>query len=83
MSPLGEWEDWIFSPEMDNAIKFGYKFEIKHGYTFKQGVIFDKYIVDLYKQRLQYSKADAMNFIAKLLMNSLYGRFGMVDNFTP
>jgi hypothetical protein len=22
-----------------------------------------------------------MNFIAKILLNSLYGRFGMVDNF--
>jgi hypothetical protein len=26
----------IFSPEMDNAIKFGYKFEILWGYTFEK-----------------------------------------------
>jgi hypothetical protein len=35
----------------------------------------------MYNLRLQYPKSDPMNFIAKLLMNSLYGRFGMDDNF--
>jgi len=29
MSPLGEWEDIIFSDEMDNATNLGYQFEIK------------------------------------------------------
>jgi len=31
--------------------------------------------------RLDYPKSDPMNYIAKILMNSLYGRFGMNDNF--
>jgi hypothetical protein len=30
---------------------------------------------------LNYSKDDPLNFIAKILLNSLYGRFGMDDNF--
>ena len=34
----------------------------------------------MYKLRLEYSKSDPMNLIAKLLMNSLYGRFGMDTN---
>jgi len=29
---LGTWEGWIFSEEMDNAIKYGYTFEILRGY---------------------------------------------------
>jgi hypothetical protein len=29
-----------------------------------------------------YPSTDPMNFIAKILLNSLYGRFGMDDNFT-
>lgn len=29
MAPLGTWSDMLFSVEMDNAIKFGYKFDIK------------------------------------------------------
>jgi hypothetical protein len=30
---------------------------------------------------LNYSKSDPLNYIAKILLNSLYGRFGMDDNF--
>ena len=66
---------------MDNAIKFGYKFNIIKGYTFNKGKPFNKFIEDLYLLRLHYPKSDPMNYIAKLFMNSLYGRFGMYDNF--
>ena len=66
---------------MDNAIKFGYKFKIIKGYTFNKGKLFNKIIEDLYLLRLNYPKSDPMNYIAKLFMNSLYGRFSMNDNF--
>ena len=82
VAPLGTWEGMIFSKEMDNAIKYGYKFEILRGYTFNQAIVFDKYINELYTLRLIYPKSDPMNYIAKLLMNSLYGRYGMSDKFT-
>lgn len=74
---LGTWEGWIFSEEMDNAVKYGYTFEILKGYQFKKGYIFKEYISNMYNLRLQYPKGDPMNLIAKLLMNSLYGKFGM------
>lgn len=64
----------IFSPEMDNAKKYGYTFENK--------VVFKDYVEFLYSLRLNYDKSNPMNFIAKILLNSLYGRFGMDDNFT-
>jgi DNA polymerase elongation subunit (family B) len=82
MAPLGQWEDMLFSVEMDNAIKLGYKFEILWGYTFKTGYIFKEYVDTLYNLRLQYPKSDPLNLIAKLLLNSLYGRFGMDDSFS-
>jgi hypothetical protein len=63
----------IFSESMNNCIKLGYKFEILWGYTFDQGIIFNYYINDLYSLRLEYEKSHPMNFIAKLLINSLYG----------
>nr|UZS78044.1 DNA polymerase [Lentinula edodes]UZS78144.1 DNA polymerase [Lentinula edodes] len=81
MSPLGNWFDWICSPEMDNAMKYRYKFKIIKSYTFNKGRPFKNIIDDLYKLRLEYPKSDPMNYIAKLFMNSLYGRFGMNDNF--
>jgi len=79
---LGTWQGWIFSEEMDNAVKYGYKFEIIKGYKFKKGNLFYDYVNDLYNLRLQYPKGDPMNMIAKLLMNSLYGKFGMKDEMT-
>lgn len=36
---------------------------------------------EIYELRLKYPKSDPMNLIAKLILNSLYGRFGMDDNF--
>jgi len=81
VAPLGNWSDMVFSEEMDNAIKYGYKFNIKWGYTFNRKNVFKNYIDTLYKLRLEYPKTDPMNYIAKLLLNSLYGRFGMDDNF--
>jgi hypothetical protein len=74
---LGSWTGWINSDEMDNAIKFGYTFEILKGYQFETGDLFSKYVNKMYDLRLQYPKGSAMNLIAKLLMNSLYGKFGM------
>ena len=74
---LGTWTGWISSMEMDNAVKFGYTFEIIKGYQFEQGDLFSKYVTKMYNLRMEYDKNHPMNFIAKLLMNSLYGKFGM------
>jgi hypothetical protein len=74
---IGIWTGWIYSAELDNAIKYGYQFEIFKGYQFKKGYIFKEYVNKMYNLRLEYDKGHAMNLIAKLLMNSLYGKFGM------
>jgi hypothetical protein len=79
---LGSWEGWIFSGEMDNAIKFGYSFEILKGYQFETGNIFKEYVDKMYNLRLQYDKSHPMNLIAKLLINSLYGKFAMKKDST-
>jgi hypothetical protein len=74
---LGTWEGWIFSGEMDNAVNYGYSFNIIRGYKFAKKNIFKGYVEKLYKLRLEYSSGTPMNLVAKLLMNSLYGKFGM------
>lgn len=56
LSPIGTWEDMIFSAEMDNAIKLGYKFNIMWGYTFYKEIIFKEYVDFLYDFRSQYPK---------------------------
>ena len=82
VSPLGTWEGMFFSEELKNSLKYGYKFEVLRGYTFKKAFVFKDFIDDLYQLRLTYPKSDPMNYVAKILMNSLYGRFGMNDNFS-
>jgi hypothetical protein len=79
---LGTWTDWIFSEEMYNAIKFGYTFKIIKGYEFIKGELFGDYVNKMYNLRQEYSKKHPMNLIAKLLNNSLYGKFGMKDEIT-
>jgi hypothetical protein len=81
IAPIGQWSDMIFSEELNNAMKFGYKFEILWGYKFERKIIFKDYVETLYNLRLQYPKSNPLNLIAKLLLNSLYGRFGMIDSF--
>jgi len=81
VAPLGTWEDMIFSPEMDNAMKLGYKFDILWGYKFKKENIFKNYVGTLYQLRLKFIKGHPLNLVSKLILNSLYGRFGMIDEF--
>lgn len=58
-------------------LKYGYSFEILKGYEFERGNIFSEYVLKMYNLRQEYVKGHPMNLIAKLLMNSLYGKFGM------
>ena len=73
---LGTWEGWFFSPELENAIDWGYKVEIIRGYRFEQSYLFSGFVDKMYNLRLEYKKEHPMNLIAKLLMNSLYGTAG-------
>jgi hypothetical protein len=79
---LGSWTGWITSIELDNAVKYGYQFDIMSGYQFSKGELFSKFVLAMYELRLEYHKTHPMNLIAKLLMNSLYGKFGMKTEFT-
>jgi hypothetical protein len=82
IAALGTWKGMYFSEELYNSRRNGYEFEVLWGYTFKKGYIFKEYVDNLYSLRLTYPKEDPMNLISKLLLNSLYGRFGMNDLFT-
>jgi hypothetical protein len=79
---LGSWTGWICSAEMDNAVKFGYTFKIIRGYQFETGDLFSKFVSRMYELRQEYPKGHPMNQTAKLMVNSLYGKFGMRSEFT-
>ena len=52
IAPIGTWTDMLFSMEMDNAMKLGYKFEILWGYTFNNENIFKNYVTFLYNLKM-------------------------------
>jgi hypothetical protein len=78
ISPLGKFEGWFFTEELKLAVdKFGYKVSVTKGYLFDNKNVFKKYVDTLYSLRQSFKKSDPMNYICKILMNSLYGRFGL------
>jgi hypothetical protein len=73
----GQWIGWYYSEELLNAMKFGYKFEVLAGYIFETADIFSTYVDKMYQMKAESPKESPNYLISKLLMNSLYGRFGM------
>ena len=78
VAPLGEWSDWVFSEELKTYSELGaYQFEVLKGYTFGKKDLLKDYVSEMYKIKENTSRDNPMYLISKLLMNSLYGRFGM------
>jgi DNA polymerase type B, organellar and viral len=75
--PLGNWTGIYLSEEIKNAMNYGYKFEVLEGYIFESTNLFENYIDDLFQIKLDSTKGTPMYTISKLLMNSLYGKFGI------
>jgi DNA polymerase family B len=75
--PLGEWEGWYFSEELKFAKENGYKIEVVKGYKFnKVDTIFNSFVEDIYKIK-NNPRNDTEKNVAKFILNSLIGRFGM------
>lgn len=77
VTPLGNWKGNYLSNEIYEAMKLGYKFKILRGFLFKQEFIFKEFVDFFYEMKRQNSKDSAYFIIAKLILNSLYGRLGM------
>lgn len=81
ISPTGEWKDTYFSEEIKYALTLGYQFEYIDYYQFERGIIFNNYVESIYNKRLESKKLNSsLSNVFKLLLNSLYGRFGMKNS---
>jgi hypothetical protein len=77
--PRGKFKRLIFSQEIKYALKFGYKIDIEYCYQFERGKdLFKNYVNDHYKLK-ENSRDPVQRTIAKLFLNSLYGRMGMKE----
>ena len=73
--PQGTWQGWYYSPEVSKAIELGYDVKVLKGYVFKRtDYIFREFVRHYYE--IKKHSTGAKKFIAKLMLNSLYGKFG-------
>jgi hypothetical protein len=79
--PVGQFTGWFFSEELRFALDNGYQLiSIKQAYQFQRG---DNAFYDIIQQlnkmkiKAQENNQPTIRNISKLLMNSMYGRFGM------
>lgn len=80
IAPKGKWTDWYFSEEIHLAIKLGYNIKIhKITYYNKTAPIFKEYVDNMYLLKKQ-ARDPSQRKIAKLLLNSLYGKFAQINN---
>jgi len=80
ITPVGTWTGTYFSEELKKANQLNYKFEITRGFLFKKKNIFKDFVEFFYAMKEKNEKNSAYYIIAKLILNSLYGRFGMDPN---
>ena len=75
--PLGDFGGWYYSEELKYAEQLGYTIDLEVGYQFTRGKsIFKDYVTKFYELKRKATNP-VQKTIAKLLLNSLYGRFGM------
>ena len=67
----------IFYQEIKYALKYGYKFKVEYSYVFDRGKDLLKDFVNEHYNIKKTAKDPVQRNIAKLFLNSLYGRLGM------
>jgi len=81
--PIGEIRGVYTHIELREALKLGYKIKFfGHTYYYVRSCRpFKDFVTDLYNLRLKYKKDNNnMEFVVKILMNSLYGKFAQRFN---
>ncbi|KAL2897238.1 DNA polymerase [Bienertia sinuspersici] len=82
--PTGEFVGAYYSEELKYTKSLGYTVIPLSGYIFEEMESpFKSYVSTLFKSRLQAKKEgnDALSFVYKILMNSLYSRFGTIGHY--
>jgi hypothetical protein len=77
--PLGRFSGWYSHVELRKAVELGYHIlKVRETYYFTKSCRpFYEYVTSLYALRLKYkAEGNPMEYVVKLLLNSLYGKFG-------
>lgn len=76
--PLGRFETVLTSQELQYGLERGWIEDVSEFAWYRQLTLFASYVNEFYKLRMQYRAEHNQGFeaICKLLINSLYGKFG-------
>ncbi len=72
--PVGCFNGWFYGAELLKAKELGYIIKIQRGYEFKTAYLFKDFVNHFYQ--IKKSATGSKREIAKLYLNSLYGKFG-------
>jgi len=78
MFPVGNFTTYLTTGSLFHAIHAGHIKRIKTVAAYQKAKLFDTFVEYFYNKRLQYRKEKnpAFAYICKLILNSLYGKFG-------
>jgi hypothetical protein len=76
MFVVGEFSGWWDNHLLRKAREIGYTIDPIKSYIFESDYIFKEFVDDFYKIKQNAESGTPMYLIAKLLMNSLYGKYG-------
>ena len=76
IAPVGKWTGVYTSIEILRALELGYTFKYHRGVYFTSKVIFKEYVDFYYEMKKNSDKNSSAYALSKLMLNSLYGRFG-------
>jgi len=76
--PVGHFTTWLNTGEIEEGVKRGLIKDVKMVHLYAQDYIFRDYVEFFYQLKEEYTqKGDKISrYMAKLFMNSLYGKFG-------
>lgn len=76
--PTGYFVTVLSTPELKYAINKGYVLECYRAVVYDKASLFSHYVNHFYQLRLQYQAQGntAFDYLCKLILNSLYGKFG-------
>lgn len=82
--PIGEYRCWVWQPMIETLYTRNYIKEIHKVYAYNKSPLFNDYVLTLYALREEYKKSgdSARDLLVKILLNSLYGKFGQREHST-
>jgi len=82
MFPTGEFCVTLSTPELRYALEHEHIVHVYEMCLYRKAEVFTNYVTELYEARQRYRRADnpAFAFMCKIMLNSLYGKFGQKSN---